>query len=187
MSIDILLRGRAFLFLGLSYTCFDGLSNFEVLDIDILLDAELFNDRSKDVLCVRVVTIISIHAATSTLLLFKRLLDRIYLIKSVKFVDDLSKNRLTVPCQEIEELFILLDIVGLLLTNNDRVILIGCGSVRVGCFVQNAVTLLLSCLLLLQFIDVAMAQVMSVSDQFLTIEACHHTMLQRLLVAEKLG
>ena len=63
---------------------------------------------------------------------FKRLLDRIDLIESVKFVDDLSKNRLTIPCQEIEELFILLDIVGLLLSNNDRVILISCSSVRVG-------------------------------------------------------
>ena len=120
------------MFLGLIDTCFDGLSDFKVLDIYILLNAELFNDRSKDIFCVRVVAIISIHATTSTLLLFKRLLNRIDLIESVKFVDDLSKNRLTIPCQEIEELFILLDIVGLLLSNNDRVILISCSSVRVG-------------------------------------------------------
>ena len=120
------------MFLGLIDTCFDGLSDFKVLDIYILLNAELFNDRSKDIFCVRVVAFISIHATTSTLLLFKRLLDRIDLIESVKFVDDLSKNRLTIPCQEIEELFILLDIVGLLLSNNDRVILISCSSVRVG-------------------------------------------------------
>ena len=120
------------MFLGLIDTCFDGLSDFKVLDIYILLNAELFNDRSKDIFCVRVVAIISIHATTSTLLLFKRLLNRIYLIESVKFVDDLSKNRLTIPCQEIEELFILLDIVGLLLSNNDRVILISCSSLGVG-------------------------------------------------------
>ena len=37
-----------------------------------------------------------------------------------------------IPCQEIEELFILLDIVGLLLSNNDRVVLISCSSIGVG-------------------------------------------------------
>jgi len=39
---------------------------------------------------------------------------------------------------------------------------------------------------LLQLVDVTVAQVLRVSNQLLAVKASHHTMLERLFVAQKL-
>ncbi len=91
------------------------------MQIHILLDGKFFDNRPKDVIRVDIciITIISIttilHTSSGSLLLFKRLLDSIYFIESVKFCHDLTKNWLTITDQQVQEFLILFDIVSLLL------------------------------------------------------------------------
>ena len=101
------------------------LPNFKAFNVNIILDAKLFDDRAKNVLHIRIVAIVSIHAPARTLLLFERLLNRVDFVESVKLVDDLTEDWFTISRQQVQKLFIFLDIVSLLLANDDRVFFIG--------------------------------------------------------------
>lgn len=75
------------------------LTIFKAFDIHVVLDAKFFNYRSKYVFHVWLTAVISIHTATRTLLLLKRLLDGIDFIEAVEFVDDLSEDGLAIASQ----------------------------------------------------------------------------------------
>ena len=125
--LHLILRGcLSFLFLRLHGALLGGrLSDFEAFNVHIILYAKLFDDWAKNILHIWIVAIVSIHTSACTLLLFERLLNRIDFIKPIKLVDDLAEDWLTISRQQVQKLFIFLDVVCLLLANDDRIFFIG--------------------------------------------------------------
>ena len=122
----------------------------------------------------------------------------------------MAQNRLTVANQKVQEFLVLLHIVGLLLADNYGVIAFvtaACVWISSGIFarlrferwgtcgglrgrIQNRVAFGFICIgffLLLELCDVSMAQVEGVTDQFLAVETCHHTVLQCFFIPEELA
>lgn len=188
----------------------------DFVQADVFFDGEFFNDRLQDV-GFFIVAVIAVHAASCPLLLLKCLLNVVDLVEPVEFVDNLTQNGLAVADQQVKELFILFNVVGLLLAHNHRVILaillrlailfflyfflrvpkcVSKGSSkrvrhRLACssttfpVVRIASTFFL--LLRLQLLNVTLAEVVTIPNQFLAVEACHHAVLEGFLVPQELG
>lgn len=70
------------------------LSHF--LESNIGLDRELFDDGIQDVIDIELAAVVTIHSTSSTLLLFKCLLDPIYFVELVKLCYNLAKDRFAI-------------------------------------------------------------------------------------------
>ena len=89
----ILRRCLSLLFLGLLSICLGSwLPHFEAFNVNIVFDAKLLDNRTKNVFHVRVIAVVSVHASARALLLFKRLLNRIDLVEPVELVDNLTQK-----------------------------------------------------------------------------------------------
>ena len=86
-------------------------------------DREFLYDGVQDVIDIKLTAVISVHASSCSLLLFKCLFYSIDLVELVKLGYNLAKDRLAVADEQVQEFLVLLHIVCRLLANQDRIVI----------------------------------------------------------------